>query len=187
MRNEKKSVFLPTTLKNVSVFTLILNPKLSFMKKLIIGMLALVMCLGMNSCKKEATTEGQKEGTEQAEAKGPALAEIVEKAKAEGANWTVDEWKEQFKNVMIAIKPMMVELNDVMKGMEGGEGEPDPAKVAEMMSKFEEVQKKYADVDSLMDAFSKIAEGCENGKAVSDDEEWGKKMMEELGIPDIDM
>jgi hypothetical protein len=27
----------------------------------------------------------------------------------------------------------------------------------------------------------------ENGKAVIDDEEWGKKMMEELGIPDVDI
>ncbi len=158
------------------------------MKKLIIGMLALVMCLGMNSCKKEATTEGQKEGTEQAEAKGPALAEIVEKAKADGANWTVDEWKEQFKNVMIAIKPMMVELNDIMKNIGGKEGEdPDPAKIAEMMSKMEEVQKKYADVDSLMEQFTDIAKGFDNGKAVIDDEEWGKKIMEELGVPDIDM
>ena len=151
-------------------------------------MLALVMCLGMNSCKKEATTEGQKEGTEQAEAKGPALAEIVEKAKADGANWTVDEWKEQFKNVMIAIKPMMVELNDIMKNIGGKEGEdPDPAKIAEMMSKMEEVQKKYADVDSLMEQFTDIAKGFDNGKAVIDDEEWGKKMMEELGIPDVDL
>ena len=50
-----------------------------------------------------------------------------------------------------------------------------------------DVQKKFDGVEKLMNEFSEIAEGCENGKAVTDDEEWGKKMMEELGIPDIDM
>lgn len=153
------------------------------MKKILIGMFAFALCLGMNSCVKETkdAAEQAKDAVEQVAEKAPALADIVAKAKAEGANWSVDEWKEQFKQVMLAIKPMMVEMSDLVKNMKD-----DPSKMAEMVTESENIQKKYADLSKLMDEFSEIAEATENGKIVIDDEEWGKKMMEELGIPDPD-
>ena len=83
--------------------------------------------------------------------------------------------------VMLAIKPMMVEMSDLVKNMKD-----DPSKMAEMVKESENIQKKYADLNKLMEEFSEIAEATENGKVVIDDEEWGKKMMEELGIPDPD-
>ena len=155
------------------------------MKKIVIGMLALVLCLGMNSCKKEAAPAAEQapEGTEQvaaAEPQGPSLAEIVEKAKAEGANWSVDEWKEQFKAFALALKPMLVEMDGITKQIEA-----DPSKAADLMKKIEEVKTNYPDAEKLMGEFNKIAEGCANGKAVVDDEEWGQKMMEELGVPKL--
>ena len=150
------------------------------MKKLLIGMFAFVLCLGMNSCIKE-NKEAAEKAVEEVVEKAPALADIVAKAKAEGANWSVDEWKEQFKQVMLAIKPMMVEMSDLVKNMKD-----DPSKMAEMVKESENIQKKYADLNKLMEEFSEIAEATENGKVVIDDEEWGKKMMEELGIPDPD-
>lgn len=150
------------------------------MKKLLIGMFAFALCLGMNSCIKE-NKEAAEKAVEEVVEKAPALADIVAKAKAEGANWSVDEWKEQFKQVMLAIKPMMVEMSDLVKNMKD-----DPSKMAEMIKESENIQKKYADLNKLMEEFSEIAEATENGKVVIDDEEWGKKMMEELGIPDPD-
>lgn len=150
------------------------------MKKLLIGMFAFALCLGMNSCIKE-NKEAAEKAVEEVVEKAPALADIVAKAKAEGANWSVDEWKEQFKQVMLAIKPMMVEMSDLVKNMKD-----DPSKMAEMVKESENIQKKYADLNKLMEEFSEIAEATENGKVVIDDEEWGKKMMEELGIPDPD-
>ena len=143
-------------------------------------MFAFALCLGMNSCIKE-NKEAAEKAVEEVVEKAPALADIVAKAKAEGANWSVDEWKEQFKQVMLAIKPMMVEMSDLVKNMKD-----DPSKMAEMVKESENIQKKYADLNKLMEEFSEIAEATENGKVVIDDEEWGKKMMEELGIPDPD-
>ena len=152
------------------------------MKKLLYVMFAFVLCLGMNSCKKEGAPEGEKQdaATEKV-VEVPSLADIVAKAKAEGANWSVDEWKEAFKSLILAVKPMMVEMYEVTKKVE-----EDPAKAAELMKELETIQAKYPNFEKLMDEFSEIAEGTENGKIVIDDEEWGKKTMEELGVPKLE-
>ncbi|MBP5508912.1 MAG: hypothetical protein J6Y23_13910 [Prevotella sp.] len=159
------------------------------MKKLLFAMVAFALCLGLNSCKKEAAATDDPANAEvkaaDDAAAAPNLADIVAKAKEEGANWTVDQWKEQFKSVMLAIKPMMVAMSEINGKMEAA-GE-DAGKMAEIMKEVADVQAKFGDIEKQMDEFSKIAEGSENGKAVIDDEEWGKKMMEELGIPDVDI
>ncbi len=140
------------------------------MKKVLVGMLALVMCLGLASCSKES---------------GASLADVVAKAKTDGANWSVDEWKEAYKTAMEAVKPMMLEVSEITKSMQAPEGqEPDPAKLAEAMGKLQELQTKYGDVEKLMDEFEKIAKGTENGKKVSEDEEWLKSVAKELGLPE---
>ena len=151
------------------------------MKKFLIGIVALVLCLGMNSCKKEGAPEGEKQDATEKVAEAPSLADVVAKAKAEGANWSVDEWKEAFKSVALAIKPMMVEMNEVTKKVEA-----DPSKAGDLMKELEAIQAKFPDFEKLMDEFTATAEGCENGKAVIDDEEWGTKMMEELGVPKLE-
>lgn len=154
------------------------------MKKLLIGLFAFALCMGINSCAKENKEAAEKAGEEVVEAveKTPVLADIVAKAKAEGANWSVDEWKEQFKQVLLAIKPMMVELSDMAK-----QAKADPSKAIELMTKVQDIDKKYPDFSKLMDEFTEIASATENGKVVIDDEEWGKKMMDELGVPDPDI
>ena len=142
------------------------------MKKVIVGMLALMMCLGLASCGKSSES-------------APNMAEVVEKAKAEGANWSVDEWKEAFKQMMLAAKPMMVEMSELMKSMEAPEGQDvDPAKITEVMGKLQEVQKKYPDFEKLMNEFDELAKASENGKKVIEDEEWGKSVAKELGLPE---
>lgn len=132
------------------------------MKKVLIGMLALVMAIGFTACSST-----------------PSMEEIVKSAKAEGANWTVDQWKDAYRNMAINVKPMMVEMQEAMKLVE-----TDPTKAMEMV---EAAQKKYGDVEKLMDEFNTIAEGTENGKKVAEDKEFEKQMMDELGIPDLDM
>ena len=51
-----------------------------------------------------------------------------------------------------------------------------------MLGKMTELEKQYKPVSDLFDQFEKIAKGTENGKTVSDDKEWGLKLMDELGI-----
>ena len=158
------------------------------MKKVFIGIVALALCLGMSSCKKETVSTGdEKASTEQAskdeKAEAPSMSakELLDKAKAEGANWSVDEWKAAFKDMLLLAKPMMVELGSIKEGV----GD-DPAKAMEALDKLQKIQEKYADINTVFDEFGKIAESTPNGKIVTDDEEWGKKIMEELGIPDPD-
>jgi ribosome-binding ATPase YchF (GTP1/OBG family) len=154
------------------------------MKKLLICMMAVAMCIGLNSCKKET---GNAEGGEKAEAaeqvveKAPNLADVLAKAKAEGAKWSVDEWKASFKDLMLAIKPMMIDMKNMYD-----EIKKDPSKAAEAITKAAEVEKKYPKYSEMMDEFIEVASASENGRTVVDDEEWGKSLMKELGVPDFD-
>ena len=117
--------------------------------------------------------EGITEQTEQvakeapaAEAEQPAsLADIVAKAKAEGANWSADEWKAQFKTALEAYKTFAVAMNE--------------AQPAEL----EEISKKYADYPALMKELVGIAKQSEGGKDITD--EWIQTTMKELGIPEL--
>ena len=147
--------------------------------------LALAMGLGMTSCKQNAASgdAAQADQTEQAETPADpveALTALMEKAKAEGANWTEEQWKENFKQAVIAAKPMFVELSAVTKEMKAAEG--NEAKAMELLGKMGGVVEKYKGVDSLFTAYGKIAQSFPNGKKVNDDREWGEKLMKELGI-----
>ena len=102
------------------------------------------------------------------------------KAKAEGANWTVDEWKEQFKAMALATKPIMLKMAEALEMFE-----KDSTKGAELQEAMEKIKADYPDFEKLAKEFDTIAEGTENGKIVANDEVWGKNMMEELGIPDL--
>ena len=71
------------------------------MKKILVVMIAFVLGMAITSCKQSP------KAVDAADAADPAktLIEIVEKAKAEGANWTVEEWKEVFTTAMKSIAP----------------------------------------------------------------------------------
>lgn len=77
----------------------------------------------------EQTEQVAEEAAEEAEQpEQPAsLADIVADAKANGANWSADEWKTQFKKALEAYKPFAVAMNEAQ-----------PAQL-------EEITKQYAD------------------------------------------
>ena len=145
------------------------------MKKLLFSFIIVAAGMFVVSCggDKNAETATEAEQTEQvakeapaAEAEQPAsLADIVAKAKAEGANWSADEWKEQFKKAMEAYKPFAVAMNE--------------AQPAEL----EEISKKYADYPALMKELAGIAKQAEGGKDITD--EWIQTTMKELGVPEL--
>ena len=111
-------------------------------------------------------TEQVAEEAPAAEAGQPAsLADIVAKAKAEGANWSTEEWKTQFKKAMEAYKPFAVAMNEAQ-----------PAQL-------EEITKQYADFPSLIKEFAGLARQSANGKDISD--EWIQATMQELGVPHL--
>ena len=150
------------------------------MKKTLVVMMAFVLGLAITSCK-----QGPKavDAAEAAADPAKTLTELVDKAKAEGANWSVDEWKDAFKTAMACVAPTMKEVQELTSSLQTKEGEePDTAKLAEVMTKLGELKDKYDPIENLISQFDSISKSYPNGKAVSDDKEFEKAMMKEFGI-----
>ena len=92
------------------------------MKKTILGLAIMAAGLMVASCgNKSEAPAAEGEQTEQAveaaaaEEAAPAaeqpasLADIVAKAKAEGAKWSTDEWKEQYKKAIEAYREQLMD------------------------------------------------------------------------------
>lgn len=153
------------------------------MKKTLVVMMAFVLGLAITSCK-----QGPKvvDAAEAAADPAKTLTELVDKAKAEGANWSVDEWKDAFKTAMACVAPTMKEVQELTSSLQTKEGEePDTAKLAEVMTKLGELKVKYDPIENLISQFDSISKSYPNGKAVSDDKEFEKAMMKEFGIEDM--
>lgn len=152
------------------------------MKHLFAGIVAIALVLGMASCKQKseapaAETAGQAE-TEQVETKQLTAEEIVEKAKAEGGNWSVDEWKSATRDMMTALQPVLSKLGDLLAQIE-----KDPAAAVNAMTQVQELENEFKPMEELLNQFEEIAKSTKNGKIVMDDEEWGKELKKELGLP----
>lgn len=153
------------------------------MKKTLVVMMAFMLGLAITSCK-----QGPKvvDAAEAAADPAKTLTELVDKAKAEGANWSVDEWKDAFKTAMACVAPTMKEVQDLTNSLQTKEGEePDTAKLAEVMTKLGELKVKYDPIENLISQFDSISKSYPNGKAVSDDKEFEKAMMKEFGLEDM--
>ena len=152
------------------------------MKKLfVVFSVAALIAMGMASCKQKSeapAAENQAEA-EQVETQQPNAEEIIAKAKAEGANWSVDEWKANSKDMMIAMKPALMKIAELV-----GKMEKEPDKVADIMKEMEGLKGEYEPLEKLMNEFEEIANSTVNGKTVMDDEAWGDAMKKELGLPD---
>ncbi len=149
------------------------------MKKLFVGVFALVLTLGVVSCKNEPAAPAEPAAGKVVEQVFSLenLQKMVDKVKAEGANWSVDEWKAAVKEMLTLIAPKLIEMGDLMKLME------DPAKMEDAMTKIKAFQEEYKPVEALTKAFEEAANATENGKAVMDDLEYSKQVKKELGIP----
>ena len=110
------------------------------------------------------------------------LTKIVEKARAEGENWTEEEWKAQFKNSVVAVKPMLTSLMGLMKMMQ-----ENPSNAEELAKEMESLNldAKMENVGKLMDEFNNIAQNTENGKKVMEDKAFEEQLMKELGIEEM--
>ena len=152
------------------------------MKHLLAGIVAIAVVLGMASCKQKseapaAESAGQAE-TEQVETKQLSVEDIVAKAKAEGGNWSVDEWKSATKDMMTALKPVLSKLGDMISQIE-----KDPAKAVGVMAQVQELEDEFKPMEKLLKQFEDIARSTKNGKIVMDDDEWAKELKKELGLP----
>jgi hypothetical protein len=157
------------------------------MKKVLLSMSLMAMGLFFAACTNsapkaadaaaEAATE-VKEAAEEATVSIGDLKALVESATKDGANWTEAQWKDAFKTVMKAAKPLLVTMKD-MQEKEKNASEEEKLKMAtEMMDKL----KEYKDVGEQFEAFSKAAEKSEIGKKLSDDKAFQKELEKDLGF-----
>lgn len=161
------------------------------MKKVLLSMSLMAMGLFFAACTNsapkaadaaaEAATEAAtevKEAAEEATVSIGDLKALVESATKDGANWTEAQWKDAFKTVMKAAKPLLVTMKD-MQEKEKNASEEEKLKMAtEMMDKL----KEYKDVGEQFEAFSKAAEKSEIGKKLSDDKAFQKELEKDLGF-----
>lgn len=153
------------------------------MKKTLVVMMALMLGLAITSCK-----QGPKAVDPEAAAADPAqtLTELIEKSKADGSKWSVDEWKDAYKTAMVAVAPTLKEIGTIMEQFKPKEGEDiDTTKLAEAMNKMKAIEEKFAPVQELLNQFDRISKSYPNGKAVSEDKAFEEQCMKEFGIPDL--
>ena len=153
------------------------------MKKTLVVMMALMLGLAITSCK-----QGPKAADPEAAAADPAqtLTELIEKSKADGSKWSVDEWKDAYKTAMVAVAPTLKEIGTIMEQFKPKEGEDiDTTKLAEAMNKIKAIEEKSAPVQELLNQFDSISKSYPNGKAVSEDKAFEEQCMKEFGIPDL--
>lgn len=150
------------------------------MKKLFVGMFAFMMLMGLaTSCnsKSDANNSGA-ETSEAATEDVRALADVIKDAKENGANWSVDEWKAAYREMAINVKPAMIEWKTVTEEFDKDPSNPEIAKKMESLLTNSDLHG--------MEEFINIAEATENGKIVTEDDDFEKAMKEELGLPDLD-
>lgn len=153
------------------------------MKKTLVVMMAFILGLAITSCK-----QGPKAADPEAAAADPAqtLTELIEKAKADGSKWSIDEWKDAYKAAMVAVAPTLKEIGAIMEQFKPKEGEAiDTTKLAAAMEKMKALEENFAPVQELVSQFDSISKSYPNGKAVSEDKEFEKQCKEEFGIPDL--
>ena len=108
------------------------------------------------------------------------LEEIVAKARANGAQWTVDEWKLQTRNVFVVMTPFLKKMGDLQKM-----AEENPDNVAAAMASVAQLEQEMEPYEKLLEEFGTLAQATETGKVVMEDDEWAEQMMRELGIPEF--
>ena len=153
------------------------------MKKAFLVMMAFVIGMTVTSCK-----QGQKSGTTPEEAAAnpvETLNQLVDKAKAEGANWSVDEWKEAYRTAFYAMSPAMKGMYEIMQLMKGTTDESvDTVAIAKAMTKAKEIEVKFGQVASIVERFDSIGNLYPNGKSVSEDKDFEKQLLKEVGLPE---
>ena len=115
----------------------------------------------------------------------PDLKGLIDKAKAEGANWTEAQWKDAFKEVLSATKPMMQEMADLGKKAQDMVAKGDIEGVSKLEEEGKAISEKYKGLQEQVEEFGKIAEGTEIGKKLSNDKAFQDELLKELGLDEL--
>lgn len=131
------------------------------MKKVLVGMFIALMGVFMVSCSNGGGIEKAKE--------------ILNELKADGANLDKEGLKAKVMDLGNAIKPEVAKMAEVAKELN-----EDPSKIADMADKLKDLQ----EFEEVMTDMDKVLEGLPAWKELEADEEFGKKFMELVGMPE---
>jgi ABC-type glycerol-3-phosphate transport system substrate-binding protein len=152
------------------------------MKKAFIVMIAFVLGLAVTSCK-----QGQKAApTAEEVAANPVeiLNQLIENAQTEGANWSVDEWKEAYHTVFLAMSPAMKGMYEVMQIIQTEGAATDTVAINKAMAKAKDIEAQFGKLGDIVEKFDSIGKLYPNGKTVSEDKEFEKQCLKEIGLPE---
>ena len=160
------------------------------MKKVIIGMFAFCLGLGMISCGNKTAGGNTKDSTATAAApveETVKMEDVIAKAKAEGANWDEAQWKDAFKDMFKAAAPMFDYMKEMEKKLKDAESGDDAAKIAaaaEIMKEAEAKQKEFEPLSKAFEEFSNIAEKNPVAKKLMEDKAFEQEMKKEFNLPE---
>ena len=152
------------------------------MKKAFIVMMAFMLGMAVTSCK-----QGQKAAPTAEEVAADPVAtlnQLVEKAQAEGANWSVDEWKDAYHTAFLAMSPAMKGIYEVMQLIQGEGAATDTAAISKAMAKAKDIEAQFGKLGGIVEKFDSIGKLYPNGKTVSEDKEFEKACLKEIGLPE---
>ena len=152
------------------------------MKKAFIVMMAFMLGMAVTSCK-----QGQKAAPTAEEVAADPVAtlnQLVEKAQAEGANWSVDEWKDAYHTAFLAMSPAMKGMYEVMQLIQGEGAATDTAAISKAMAKAKDIEAEFGKLGGIVEKFDSIGKLYPNGKTVSEDKEFEKACLKESGLPE---
>ena len=148
------------------------------------------MGIAVTSCKQQGQ-QAQSEPVEAVETVVEEAAEpdpvdafntLLEKAKAEGENWSVDEWKEAYRQSFAFMAPHILKSAEFEKAVT--EGQADSIINPETVEAIENSKKAFAALTPILEQFVTAMGSFPNGKAVMEDAEFLKAVADEFGIPD---
>lgn len=106
---------------------------------------------------------------------------IAESAQKDGANWSESEWRDAYKGMFEAAKPMMEEISEIKKKAENGSEEDKIKAAGEILGKIE----KYSELEKYIQQFNAAAEKSEIGRKVIADTKFQEEAMKELGLDEM--
>ena len=152
------------------------------MKKAFVVMMAFMLGMAVTSCK-----QGQKAAPTAEEVAADPVAtlnQLVEKAQSEGANWSVDEWKDAYHTAFLAMAPAMKGMYEVMQLIQGEGAATDTAAISKAMQKAQSIEKEFSELGTIVGQLDSIGKLYPNGQTVSEDKEFEKACLKEIGLPE---
>lgn len=145
------------------------------MKKLLFIMFALILCMGMTSCKDKGVAKNEKGGTEIA----TNISALTERVEKEGANWSIDEWLMLFKDYDNIMRPVINESKALKKKYDQSQSTEEKAKIEK---EIDEVNRKYEGlcVEKENNRFINAVKATEKGREAL--KMYQKQLGEELNI-----